>query len=188
MANTLSARIDSTEKDFVSHLKKVEDRLDILVDLTKTVAVMNTQMTQYVDQLHEVRMQARENFTKIDGHITTMTQKSDASIARLHTRIDELSNSIRERIELSHKDIELGMKAMDSDHDALRQKVDGWINWGKGAYAVGGLLMAFLTWTGGRWLDDLEKRMQLLSTLKTDMITIDSRVIEMNHKLEAMKK
>ena len=183
MATTLSSRIESTEQDVAAHMKKMEDRLDLLVDLTKTVAVLQAQTSQTADQMQDIRSQIRETAGKTDGLINVLQHKTDTSINRLHARVDELGTSLRDRIELAQKDAVIDLKTVTAKHDSLSQKVDGWINWGKGAYAVGAVFVAFMTWIGGRWLDDLEKRTQSISILKQDINALDMRTIELNNKI-----
>lgn len=176
MASTLSSRIESTETDFVGHLKKVEDRLDILVDLTKTVAVLQHQSAQFNEHINQVREQIRE------GQV-----KTDSSISRLHVRIDELNTSLRDRVELAKREMDIDLKGIKQDHSALKDTVNSWVNWGKGAYAIGAVLCTFAVWTGSRWLDDLEKSRTILTTdvvgLKRDLTAVDSRNFEINSKL-----
>ena len=183
MTTTLSSRIESTEQDVAVHMKKVEDRLDLLVDLTKTVAVLQSKTSQTASEMHEIRSQIREASAKTDNLIAVLQQKTDTSINRLHARIDETGGSLRDRIELAQKDSVIDVKTVTSKHEALTTKVDGWINWGKGAYAVGAVFVAFMTWIGGRWLDDLEKRTQSISILKQDINALDMRTIELNNKI-----
>lgn len=186
--NLLSDRIQKTESDFISHLKKVEDRLDQIVDLTKSVALLGQQTSQQSDQITELRTSQREHF-----------QKFDASVSRIHTRIEEIQEHHRDKIELIVKETELSGKELASKYDKvtkdLATKVDStekdlrqWLNRGVGAWLV--LVLVFGTFNTAiwRWVDTIEKdRTQIVQSIelnKRDHIIYDNKVLS----LESMVK
>lgn len=176
LSDSLGRRVESVEHDFVEHLRKVEDRLNVLVDLAKTVAVLQTQTGHFFEELSEVRTAVRENAGRVDQ-----------SFQRAHARIDDVQVSSRTRVEVAERDFQLALKSisdsasdkLDSlvkNHNSLSQKIDNWLSWGRGAYAVSGLLVMFALWTGNRWLTDLETKVAEIVVIKQQLVDAQNKI------------
>lgn len=156
--NVLTDRIAKTETDFVGHLKKVEDRLDQIVDLTRTVAVLQTQSASVSDSLVEVRTSHRD-----------YAAKNDQSIARIHTRIEEVQNHNRDKMELAAKEQELAIKPIREKVESTDANLKQWLNRGFGAWAIFVLVIAGVNTALWRWVDSLEKdRIQIVQQIETN--------------------
>lgn len=180
--NMLSDRIERTETDFIGHLKKVEDRLDQIVDLTKTVAVLQQQSTQQSDQIVEVRTQLRD-----------YSQKFDNSISRIHTRLDEISNHQRDKLEFYAKETDLHIKEVKNNTDLAVKEVKTtaertekefkqWLNRGWGAWAVLILIIGTVNTMLWRYQDKSEREQvqitQTVEKLKADTALMDQKVTD----------
>jgi methyl-accepting chemotaxis protein len=143
---TLNTRIESTERDFLSHLQKVEDRLDQIVDLTKTVAILQQQSSQTSDHINEVRTQIREN-----------QKKSEDSVARIHTRLDEISHHISDKFDLFSKELEIEIKSAKDTANNTEKELKQWLNRGWGAWAIFVIIIGGSSTMFYRALDSLEK-------------------------------
>jgi len=185
MSDNLSRRIESVEDDFLQHLKKVEDRLNVLVDLAKTVAVLQTQTSHFFEELSELRAASRESGTRFDQ-----------SLQRTHARIDETQATTRDRVELAEREFGIAMKSISADtatrlqgltesQTKLGHKIENWFSWARGAYAVAAILGVFIVWTGNRWLTDLEGKVNEIHHLKTQIIDLNNR--RNNHGLHEPK-
>ena len=178
--NILSDRIQKTEADFISHLKKVEDRLDQIVDLTKSVAVLGQQASQQSDQITELRTSQREHFQKFDG-----------SVSRIHTRIEEVQEHNRDRVELIAKETEISIKDMSTKYESSIKEISSqsnntdkelkqWLNRGVGAWLVLVFVFGAFNTALWRWVDSIEKdRTQIVQTMETnkrDHIIYDTKV------------
>lgn len=144
--NNLNSRIEKTEHDFVGHLRKVEDRLDQIVDLTKTVAVLQQQTTTQTDNMVELRAQAREN-----------QQTVTTSITRIHTRLDEITNSNRDKLDLQTKEIETNIKSVAAKATSTHEELKQWLNRGWGVWVVAILIFGAVQTGIYRWIDGIEK-------------------------------
>ena len=144
--NTLNSRIEKTETDFLGHLQKVEDRLDQIVDLTRTVAVLQQQSSQQTDQITEVRTQLRENATKFEN-----------SISRIHTRLDEIANHNRDKMELHSKELDIKINNVKGVSENTDKEFKTWLNRGWGAWTILILVFAAVQTFGFRWVDAIEK-------------------------------
>ena len=167
--NNLNKRIEKTESDFLGHLQKVEDRLDQIVELTKTVAVLQTQTTQQTDQITEIRAQLREN-----------GQKFETSVSRIHTRLDEITNHGRDRLELHSKDVELSLKSVKEISDRTERDLRQWLNRGLGAWFILVLVFGSVQAMTTRWIDSVDKDkvviQQTVDKMKTEHIQYDSKI------------
>lgn len=154
---TLTCRLERTESDFVSHLQKVEDRLDQLVDLTKTVAVLQQQNTQHNDALGELRTAMRET-----------TDKFQTSLTRLHHRIDEIQSHQRDKMDLHNKETALAIKANEIATSNVDKELKTWLNRGVGAWAIFAVIIGAAHTFGFRWLDSIDReKAQMVQTLET---------------------
>lgn len=153
---SLTRRLEKTESDFVGHLQKVEDRLDQLVDLTKTVAVLQQQNAQHNDALGELRTAMRET-----------TDKFQTSMARLHTRIDEIQTHQRDKMELHSKETALAIKTNEIATSNVDKELKTWLNRGVGAWAIFAVIIGAAQTFGFRWLDSIEReKVQMVQTLE----------------------
>ena len=158
--NTLNSRIEKTENDFIGHLQKVETRLDQLVDLTKQFALLHQHSMQQSDQITEIRNSIRENQTK-----------SDAATARIHTRLDEVINHQRDKLELFGKEFDM---KIERNTGSIKSEVDEvsrianhtdsefkkWFNRGWGAWAIVVLVFSLVSGFSYKWLDSVERDKQ----------------------------
>ena len=160
----LSNKIDKTENDFIGHLQKVEDRLDQIVELTKTVAVLQSQASQQTDQITEVRTQLRENSHKFDN-----------SVSRIHTRLDEISNHHRDRIELQSKEYDIKLESVRSLATGTEKDLKTWLNRGWGAWVIFVLLVGGINTTMWRWIDNLEAERKLQTQAISELVSYKDR-------------
>lgn len=205
--NTLNSRIEKTERDFVGHLQKVEDRLDQIVDLTKTVAALQQTSANQNDQILEIRSQLRENAQKIDN-----------SISRIHTRLDEITSHQRDKLELYAKEIELKLANVEEKHvnnvEILKGKTENnfsqlkqdlkaefvpvknksdyteaelkkWLNRGWGVWALAVLIFGTVQTVAFRWVGSLEEeRVKLVTSVNS----LNSITEKQTYLLEGAKK
>lgn len=144
--NNLNNRIEKTETDFIGHLQKVEERLDQIVDLTKTVAVLQSQASQQTDHIIEVRTQLREN-----------AQKTDNSITRIHTRMDELASHQRDKSELLQKEVDIRIENVKQTVDITDKEFKQWLNRGVGAWAIFIILISIGQAAFYRWVEGIDQ-------------------------------
>lgn len=150
--STLNSRIEKTETDFISHLQKVEDRLDKIVDIAKTVALLQQQSNQHVEQISEIRTQLRETVSKIDS-----------TIGRIHTRLDEMNDYQRDKLEIYSREINIKIDAVNSKADNVEKELKQWLNRGWGAWAFGVLIFGAVQTGFYRWIDGIEKEREVIT-------------------------
>lgn len=168
--STLNSRIEKTEADFISHLQKVEDRLDQIVDLTKTVALLQQQGNQQTDQITEIRSQLRETSGKIDSTIT-----------RIHTKLDEITSHQRDKMELYTKEMEIKFDALKNQTDSTERELKQWLNRGLGAWFIIVIVFGVVQTGFYRWIDGIEKDRQAIVKQLNDnaqQISKQSQVLE----------
>ena len=122
MASTLTERVSKTESDFISHLQKVEARLDQLVELTKSVAIIQTQAHSQAEQMTELRTQLR-----------MIQDKTDTSISRIHVRIEETATQLNLKMDVKEKECESNIKGVAASHGKLSEEFHYYLNRGAGS-------------------------------------------------------
>lgn len=169
---SMATRLEKNETDFIGHLKKVEDRLDQLVDLTKTVAVLQQQNAQHNDTITELRTQMRES-----------TDKFQTSLARLHTRMDEIQNHQRDKMELLAKEMAIDVKANEIAISSVDKELKTWLNRGWGAWFIFALVVGSANTMFFRWVDGIDKdKTQIVQTLEKS--TKDALIMEQRMQLQ----
>ena len=142
---TTSARMDRIETDFVDHIRKIENRLDQLVDLVRDVATLKQQYTAQNVGIIELR-----------GAIREQSQKMETSIARVHQRLDELTTSVGASIDSETSKIVDKLTDFEKDHKDLDRRFQMWLNRGLGGWIAATIVVAVLQYAGLRWLEQLE--------------------------------
>lgn len=170
--NTLSFRIEKTESDFIGHLQKVENKLEQIAEVTKTVALLQQQTNQQSEQLIELRTQVREGASKLD-----------ATVTRIHSRIDEASASTRDRIDLTGKEAEMKIKSIDDKASHTDKELRQWLNRGWGAWAAFVILAGVIQTGFYRWIDGIEKTN---AKLETQLVTQSSTVDKHTQQIEQL--
>jgi small-conductance mechanosensitive channel len=171
--NNLNNRIEKTEADFIGHLQKVEDRLDQIVELTKTVAVLQTQTSQQTDQITEIRAYLRDSSAKFE-----------TSVSRIHTRLDEITTHGRDRMELHSKEVELNIKTVKEVSDRTEKDLRQWLNRGLGAWFILVLVFGSVQALTTRWVDNIEKEKVVI---KTDVDKMKSEHIMYDQKFQGLE-
>ena len=144
--SALNGRIEKTESDFISHLQKVEDRLDKLVELTKTVALLQQQSNSQTNQITEIRNQIREE-----------TNKYDSTINKIFSKLEDIQTHQRDRLELYSKEIDIKVAEVASKAENTDKALRAWLNRGWGAWVVGVIVFGAVQTGFYRWIDNLEK-------------------------------
>lgn len=216
--NNLNDRVDKTERDFVGHLQKVEDRLDQLVDLTKTVAVLQQNTVNQTDQINELRVQFRET-----------VQKIDTSISRIHNRLDELNTNQRDKIEIVSKELETRTDILEEKFNSivanltakteldisktkssiestlekttkLAETTDGelkkWLNRGFGVWVFAAFVIGGAQTFAYKWLNNLEEERATISktlisttnALEKQALTLDAHSRQLNNMVDDSKR
>lgn len=176
--NTISYRIEKTESDFIGHLQKVESKLEQIAEVTRTVAVLQQQTNQQTDQITELRSQLRD-----------YSQKFDSSVARIHTRLDEITNHTRDKLELSSKEQELQVKTVETKADATEKELRQWLNRGIGAWAILAFVAAVVQTGFYRWIDSIEKdRTKIEQVVANTASTVDKHTQQLEQVITLSKE
>lgn len=175
--NTISYRIEKTESDFLGHLQKVENKLEQIAELTRTVAVLQQQTNQQTDQITEVRTQIRE-----------LSQKSDGATSRIHARLDEMSTNIRDKLDLHSKEYELRVKNIENKSDTTEKELKQWLNRGIGAWAIVGIFAAIVQVGFYRWIDNIEKDRSKLETVVNTTSSVADKHTQQLEQLVGLSK
>ena len=154
---SLNDRIEKTENDFLGHLQKVEDRLDKIVELTNTVAVLQQKSSQHNEQLSEIRSEFRELAGKFETSISRIQSRLDEMGNHQRDRLDEVVAHQRERLEIFSKEIDLKVESVKSKADATDRELRQWLNRGFGGWVVGVLIFGLVQTGFYRWIDSLDK-------------------------------
>ena len=142
---TMSSRMDRVEIDFVDHIRKIEGRLDQIVDLVRDVAALKQQYAAQNEAIVELR-----------GAVREQSQRVESSIARVHQRLDELTASVSASIDSETTKIVERIADSEKNHKELDSKFQMWLNRGLGGWAAFVLVVGAIQFIGVRWLSAME--------------------------------
>jgi uncharacterized coiled-coil protein SlyX len=142
---TMSSRMDRVEIDFVDHIRKIEGRLDQIVDLVRDVAALKQQYAAQSEAIVELR-----------GAVREQSQRVESSIARVHQRLDELAASVSASIDSETTKIVERIADSEKNHKELDSKFQMWLNRGLGGWAAFVLVVGAIQFIGVRWLSSME--------------------------------
>ena len=142
---TMSSRMDRIEVDFVDHIRKIETRLDQIVDLVRDVAALKQQYAAQSEALTELRGAVREQSIKMENSITRVHQRLDDLTASMNTSIDTETTKIVERL-VDH----------EKNHKDLDRRFQMWLNRGLGGWMAFVLVIGALQFLGMRWLGTVD--------------------------------
>lgn len=185
MANILLDRVNKTEKDFVNHLQRVEDRLDQLVELTKNVAVIQANSANQQERMTEFGVQLR-----------AFEQRNEGSTSRIHSRIDDLNHLVSEKLDVNEKKVEAMIadnilpvtrkqEDLATKHHTLDSEFQKYLNRAIAAVSVIGFVVGTFSWIGKTWITSLEKdRDQIVNSLKETKSNVD----DLDQRLKALER
>lgn len=142
---TMSGRMDRIEIDFVDHIRKIETRLDQIVDLVRDVAALKQQYAAQSEALAELRGAVREQSIKMENSITRVHQRLDDLTASMNSSIDTETTKIVERL-MDH----------EKNHKDLDRRFQMWLNRGLGGWMAFVLVIGALQFLGMRWLGTVD--------------------------------
>ena len=172
---TMSSRMDRVEIEFVDQLRKIETRLDQIVDLVRDVAALKQQYTAQSEAIVELRGAVREQSTRVES-----------SIARVHRRLDELTASVSSSIDTETAKIVERIADSEKNHKELDGKFQMWLNRGIGGWAVFVLVVGILQFVGIRWLNtmdaDRETLVAQVQKLSNRIADLENRSLQMDRR------
>lgn len=172
---TMSSRMDRVETEFVDHLRKIETRLDQIVDLVRDVAALKQQYTAQSEAIVELRGAVREQSTRVES-----------SIARVHQRLDELTASVSSSIDTETAKIVERIAESEKNHKELDGKFQMWLNRGIGGWTVFVLVVGILQFVGIRWLNtmdaDRETLVAQVQKLSNRIADLENRSLQMDRR------
>lgn len=172
---TMSSRMDRVEIEFVDQLRKIETRLDQIVDLVRDVATLKQQYTAQSEAIVELRGAVREQSTRVEN-----------SIARVHQRLDELTASVSSSIDTETAKIVERIADSEKNHKELDGKFQMWLNRGIGGWAVFILVVGILQFVGIRWLNtmdaDRETLVAQVQKLSNRIADLENRSLQMDRR------
>lgn len=142
---TMSGRMDRIEIDFVDHIRKIETRLDQIVDLVRDVAALKQQYAAQSEALAELRGAVREQSIKMEN-----------SIIRVHQRLDDLTASMNSSIDTETTKIVERLMDHEKNHKDLDRRFQMWLNRGLGGWMAFVLVIGALQFLGLRWLGTVD--------------------------------
>lgn len=166
-SKTASDRMDRMEIDFVGHMRKVESKLDQLVDLVRDVAALKQQYAEQSNAVRELRTLIRDQSAMAEDSTAKLSKKVEELVGTLKDSIDAESVNLADRISRSEK-----------NHAILDEKFHKWLNRGIGGWIAFVAVIALLQYTGMKWIDGLERHREA-------MVENDKKLVSQIEALEA---
>ena len=163
---TMSGRMDRIEVDFVDHIRKIETRLDQIVDLVRDVAALKQQYAAHSEVLADLR-----------GAVREQSLKMETSITRVHQRLDDLTTSMNSSIDTETTKIVERIMDHEKNHKDLDRRFQMWLNRGLGGWMAFVLVVGALQFLGMRWL----------SAVDAEHVALDERVQKLTNRISDLE-
>lgn len=158
-------KIDSIETRLESHVSKIEQRLDQIVNLMQAVATLQEKESRNAETIREIKVSLKDSIDKFDKTVTRVHERLD--------RHDELANA-------DQKEAELKLKALDLKIGDVDKKVSQWINRGIGIWLAMSFLVVIVQTLGGFFINSFKDE---YAASKTQIIEVQKRQNEIEQDL-----
>lgn len=184
--------IDRLDKKLDSYTQATNDKLDILIDLTKQMAIMHQKQIQQGDELLRIEkliLQSRDDFRismeRTDRRVTTVDLEKRASIERLHKRVDELSvahdakdSAAKHEVMVEVKELETAVKVNKESLDAFKDTYSEKVSFMRGAMWVLGIVMVIAQGLAVKYVADIQ----------TNIESNQKAIVQMNNRFNETDK
>lgn len=150
-------RMDKIESRLEKFIEENTKRLDNLIELTRHMSAMNERQLRHSDDISDMK-----------ARLTQIENNSNASIARVHARVDELSKDFGKDMDImktamiekmakvaaeceakqskNTQDCENKLAAVNIKTNAIKNELTKWLNRGMGAWFILALIASGLEW------------------------------------------
>lgn len=174
---SLNYRLDKTEQDLVNSIKSLESKMNAIAELSQSMTALNQRTLQHTDQLTETKLQLRETI-----------EISNRNDERLQQRLDEMSNNIRDKLDLVSRETVMRIKSVEEKADKTERDFKQWLNRGVGAWFILSIVAASVQFIFYQWnvenVSQMEKiqmsDQQLSTTVARQSTQIDEIEVHIN--------
>lgn len=171
---TMNTRMDRMETEFVDSLRKMDSRLEQVVNLMRDVASLQQ---QYIAQ--------GETLTELRNSLKDQTVRFESSLTRVHQRLDEVTLTMNTTLDLETTKIVRKLGDYEREQKELSQKFHTWLNRGLGGWAMFTLIIAGLQVAGKTWLDNMDAE----RVATADKLTkVSSRMAELENRMIVLEE
>jgi uncharacterized phage infection (PIP) family protein YhgE len=155
----LLKKIDSIEQRFESHVTKIEQRLDQIVNLMQTVA-----------SLQEKESRNSENIKDLKNDLKETVDKFDRTVNRIHERLDRYDQDNNREQDQVAQQINIKFNTLSDKISAVDSKVDKWMNRGIGIWIGVSALVMVLQTIGALFISSMRDEYQLAKTQVQEVV------------------
>lgn len=183
--NLLLSKLTHLEDRFENSNKKFETRLDLLVELMTKVTLLQERELKNSTEINELKALLKEQMVN-----------NVEMVKRLHSRIDSSlieMNSCRHTLEVDSQQIENTLKDEIKKVDQLavesKERIDMWLNRGKGAWMIASILLLVIQGIGVYAIEELKSNVKAIQINKEEQDAKNKELEDNNADLwQALKK
>jgi hypothetical protein len=173
--------VTQLENQLEGHIKQTNDKLDILIDLTRQMATMQERQNRHTDdisRLEKVITDERNRTTmlydKIDLKMSAMEVDRKTSIDRLFTKIDSM-NLVQSTECINHqKESDEDIKHIKLAHKTLEDEFNAKKNFNNGVMWILGIVLIASQGLAYKWIDSSIADTKAMRASITQLATIDA--------------
>lgn len=149
--NTIMNRVGSLESRMDDHTKRIETRLDDLLQLMQKVTQLQEREARNAEDIKDLR----ESIKIIVENLERMNQRWHERIDLQAKEMETCRSNLKSSFDGEHRDIEKELKKIEEkiehevkeirkEHEVTKERFDKWFNRGIGAWFVASVLIASL--------------------------------------------
>lgn len=169
LIDSVFERISQVENSFNNHALQIERRMDQIIEMGRSLAVVQQRQDGHEDDSKELRSQLKDAITD-----------SKTSIERIHKRIDEERTARVNDASASERDCDAKIEAVEKVANGTEKRLDGWLMWGKGIWGALTVCVVAMGWLvsviSSEIKTEREKTQTTLEALKTSVIKIENNM------------
>lgn len=166
----LQDRISRNENALTDSIRRMEEKLDRIVELGKTVAVLQEQWSRFAETTADMRSRLSAIEAKVDANAQAVSEQ----LSSVASRAEDSANKARKRA------------------DEVHQDVAKWLNRGWGMWVIASIVFTIASSLFYRWLDlidrDRASLVQFIEASRKNDIVFEQRLIEVEKKLDEIRQ
>lgn len=185
LIDNFNNQITQIKTTFDSHALQIERRMDQIIEMGKSLAVVQQKQETHDDVADELRTQLRDAIVD-----------SKTSIERIHKRIDDEKDARVKQAETNERECDLKLDAVAKTALDTEKKLDGWLMWGKGIWGALTISVLAIGWLVNVISTEIkaerDKTSITLESLKTSEgkleVLLDKATTTLNIQVETNRK
>ena len=178
--DSITKVVTQLENQLEGHVRATNDKLDILIELTRQMAAMHERQQRHSDDINRIeknmqddRNRATTLYDKIDIKLMTAEVDRKASLDRLFTKLEENGKMQSVECDIQQKKLDIQLKELSTAHYTLDTDYKAKKNFTNGVIWILGAAMMVFQGIGYNWVTSQQADFHAVKMQITNMVQVD---------------